>query len=96
MNGNEVQVIYTVTLLSWVSIGFYCAARLNGDYPFWVRMIVLSPCLMALGVLGMMTQGGHTAYIGDVLLSISIAFLYALVASRFSNKPWLDLRVTRQ
>jgi uncharacterized protein (DUF983 family) len=92
MSGNKVQIIYAVTMLAWVAIGFYCAARLNSEYPFWVRMIVLSPCLIALGVLGLMTQGQHTAYVGDVMLSISIGLMYALVASRFSSRPWLDLR----
>jgi O-antigen/teichoic acid export membrane protein len=92
MSGMQVQIAYTVTMLAWVAIGFYCATRLNGEYPLWVRMVVLSPCLMALGVLALMAQGQHTAYLGDLMLSISTGLLYALVASRFSARPWLDLR----
>lgn len=92
MHDHAIPVIYTLIMIATSSIGFYCAARMSGDYPRWVRWIVLSPALCALGVMAAMAQGEHVAYLGDVAFALSLALLYALVASRFSDRPWLDLR----
>jgi O-antigen/teichoic acid export membrane protein len=89
------QVSFALCLVSLAVIGFYCAAKLSSDHPKWVRLIVLYPALIALYTMASMLQGLYVAYIQDILLVVGFALLYALVASRFSKTPWLDLRVEK-
>jgi len=95
MSIEKIQVIYVLVMLAMVAIGFYCSARLNASYPRWVRLIVLSPCMIGLIVIVLMLKKLHVAYLGDIALASSFCLLYALVASHFSSRPWLHLRVKK-
>ena len=76
--------------------GFYCSYKLCCSRPFWVRMIVLSPTFVAsYGIYGA-TQTNYTVYGHDILEKISLMFLYALVASKFSGTPWLGLKAFKR
>lgn len=79
-------------MLALVAIGGYCAHRLNDGHPLWVRLIVLLPCLTAFATLAAMAAGTYVAYWPDVARSVSVMLIYALVASRFTSRPWLDIR----
>jgi hypothetical protein len=76
--------------------GFYCSYKLCGSRPFWVRMIVLSPTFAAFYGIYVATQTDYTVYGHDILVEISLMFLYALVASSFSGTPWLDLKASKR
>lgn len=92
MDSQTIQVVYVFVMIATGIIGFYCSARLSYEYPKWVRIIVLSPALISFFVLGAMIQGAHVAYVADVAFGTSMCFLYALVASRFSENPLIDFR----
>lgn len=87
-----VQTIFISCMIVLIAIGFHCARHLTSDNPLWVRLIVLAPCLTAFVTLIAISQGIYTAYIPDILRSISVMLIYALVGSRFTDKPWLDIR----
>ena len=95
MTTHTIQIIYVFVMLAMIGIGVYCASHLNADYPLWVRLIVLFPCMVGLTVLLLMLKNEHVAYLGDIALALSFCLLYALVASRFSSRPWLDMRVSK-
>ena len=76
--------------------GFYCSYKLCGSRPFWVRMIVLSPTFVAFYEIYGATQTDYTVYGHDILEKLSLMFLYALLASRFSGTPWLDLKASKR
>jgi hypothetical protein len=88
-----IQLLFVLIILVKICIGFYCAKELTCDNPLWVRLIVLGPALTGFYVLIEMLQGGYTAYFGDILRTVAVIALYLLVASRFTKKPWLDIRV---
>lgn len=96
MTVHTIQIIFAVAMLALSVIGFYCAARLNGDYPLWVRLIVLYPALAALCTLAAMLRGHYVAYMQDIIMAVGLVLIYALVASRFSARPWLDIRTTER
>jgi uncharacterized membrane protein len=55
---------------------------------------------MAPAIVGMfapvaMLMGVYEPHAFDVVFAVAVALLYALVASRFSKYPWLDLRVSK-
>ena len=76
--------------------GFYCSYKLRGSRPFWVRMIVLSPVFITLFAIYSVTSTDCTVYLHDILGKLSSVFLYALVASGLSGKPWLDLKASKR
>jgi uncharacterized protein (DUF983 family) len=96
MSTMSIQVVFSLVMVALVIVGFFCAAKLSGDYPLWVRMIVLYPSLAALCTLGAMLKGHYVAYTQDIVLAVGIMLLYAVVASRFTNNPWLDIRVAKK
>lgn len=90
-----IQVFYALCMIAMVFVGLFCASRLTHENPLWVRLITLSPAISAMGVLGAMAQGEYVAYSQDIFMAFSIFLIYALVASRFTDKPWLDIRVEK-
>jgi len=95
MSSAHVQVVFVVLMILVGVTGYYCAAKLSKDYPWWIRGIVLYPALAALCTLAAMLRGHYVAYVQDIVLAVGIVLLYAVVASRFSDHPWLDMRVSR-
>ena len=92
MNLPLVEVCFVACLLVLIGIGFYCSHRMTGQNPLWVRLVVLTPCLTAFATLAAIAIGQYTAFWPDVGRAISGMLIYALVASRFSSTPWLDIR----
>jgi hypothetical protein len=96
MTASLVQVCFIVCMLALIGIGFYCSHRLDANHPFWVRLIVLLPCLTAFATLGAIAFDSYVAYWPDVARAISVMLIYALVASRFTSRPWLDIRTAKK
>ncbi len=96
MTNTQIQVLCFILLLVMAITGYYCAAKLSHEYPLWVRLIVLYPALASMCTMATMLRGHYVAYMQDIVLQIGIALLYALVASRFSSSPWLDMRVHKE
>lgn len=96
MNMMTVQISFAFVMLVLTGIGFFCAMKLSGKHPMWVRLVVLYPALAALCTLSAMMQGHYVAYKQDIVMAFGLGLLYALVASRFTKKPWLDLRVLKK
>jgi hypothetical protein len=94
MTDSTVLICFVVCLLALICIGFYCSHRLDARHPFWVRIIVLLPCLTAMATLAALGLGAYVAYWPDVASAISLMLVYALVASRFTRRCWLDIRAT--
>lgn len=88
-----ITLIFVLVVLMKISVGFFCAQYLTSDNPLWVRLVVLAPCLAGFYVLIALVQGEYTAYWGDILRTVAVIPLYMLVASRFTDNPWLDIRV---
>lgn len=91
-----IQLVFEVLMAIMACIGFFCAVRLNGSNPLWVRLIVLYPALAALCTIAAMMRGQYVAYVQDIVMAIGLALIYALVASRFTDNPWLDIRTTKE
>ena len=87
-----IQTIHMFCMLILAGIGFFCSAKLSDEHPLWVRLIVLSPALMALATLAAIAQDAYVAYEPDIGVALSVMLIYALVASRFTDRPWLDIR----
>jgi hypothetical protein len=87
-----ISILFVLIVLAKIGIGFFCANRLTSDNPLWVRLIVLAPALTGFYVLIEMLQGNYVAYAGDIYRTGAVIALYLLVASRFTDNPWLDIR----
>jgi ABC-type multidrug transport system permease subunit len=92
MTASLVQACFVVCMLALIAIGFYCSHQLDNSHPSWVRLIVLLPCLTAFATLAAIGLGAYVAYWPDVASAVSGILVYALVASRFTSRPWLDIR----
>jgi CDP-diglyceride synthetase len=88
-----VQIVFALMMVVVTITGFYCAARMSKRNPWWVRGVVLFPAMSALCALATMTRGHYVAYTQDIILAFGLMMLYVLVATRFSSRPWLDIRV---
>ncbi len=88
-----VQISFVALLLVVIVIGFYCAGKFNSSYPLFIRLITLFPAITAMLTLYAMASGNYAPYPMDVVKSVDCVLLYALIASRFTCNPWLDLRV---
>lgn len=89
------QIIFTACMLMVACIGAYCAHKLGPHNPWWVRFVVMLPALLGLFAPILILKGDYVAYPLDVAFAISVVLLYGLVASRFSCRPWLDIRVSK-
>lgn len=81
-----------MSLVVIVLIGFYCAHKLNNGYPLWVRLVVLSPSLTSFYKISEVFRPDYSPITSDLFQRLAVCLLYALVASKFSAKPWLDKR----
>lgn len=86
------HLLFFAVMVVLISIGLLCAARLDHRNPFWVRMVVLSPCMVALVTTFRMVKGDYVPYPEDVMFYVALALNYALIYSRFTGRAWLDLR----
>ena len=89
---HDTQYIYEVIAMLLLVVGLFVSHKLNQDYPCWVRMIVLSPVLAILFTLWCLIGGVHVAYPPDIVVLLSLLAIYLVVASRFTDRPWLDIR----
>lgn len=87
-----VTVLFVVLLLLVVGIGFFCAHRLDGSYLLVVRLVTVFPAVTALVILHAMVRGAYAPQALDLLKCLDCIFLYSMVASRFTTRPWLDIR----
>jgi hypothetical protein len=94
MTASLVETVFIACLLVLIGIGFYCSHKLNHTHPLWVRVIVLLPCLTAFATLAAIGMDAYTAFWPDVACAVSEVLIYALVASKFTERPWLDFRNT--
>ena len=92
MLANPIEAAFIAAMLAMACMGAYCAHHLNCDYPWWVRAIVMAPAVLGMFAPVVLLMGVYVPYVLDVLFAIAVALLYALVASRFSSTPWLDIR----
>jgi uncharacterized protein (DUF983 family) len=87
-----ITMLFVLIVLAKICIGFFCATRMTSENPLWVRLVVLAPALTGFYVLIEMLHGNYVAYAGDIYRTGAVIALYLLVASRFTDKPWLDIR----
>jgi hypothetical protein len=90
-----VGICFILCMLALIALGFYCSHHLDHSHPFWVRLIVLAPCMTAFATLAAMALGAYVAFWPDVARAVSVMLIYALVASRFSGTPWLDIKTQK-
>lgn len=91
----NINSIFIVCALIMSAIGAYCAYKLNADHPLVIRLIVMAPAIMGLFAPVLIYRGSYIPYEFDVIFMVVVILLYALVASRFSSTPWLDLRTKK-
>jgi hypothetical protein len=87
------QLTFELCLYAMIVTGFYCASKLDHSHPLWIRLFTLSPSLMAMLGLYFVYANEYVAYAVDIGLAISQMLQSLIVASRFSDRPWLDIRV---
>jgi inner membrane protein involved in colicin E2 resistance len=90
-----IAIMFVLIVLAKICIGFFCANKMTSDNPLWVRLIVLGPALTGFYVLIEMLHGNYVAYLGDIYRTAAVIALYLLVASRFTNNPWLDIKTNK-
>ena len=95
MTASLVEICFILCMLVLIGIGAYCSHRLSNCHPLWVRLIVLLPCLTAFATLASIALGAYQAFWPDVGRAVSAVLVYALVASRLSDRCWLDIRTTK-
>jgi len=91
-----IQTVFICCLIWLIVIGFHCARNLTSDNLWWVRLIVLAPCLTAFGTLIAIVQGEYTAFLPDILRSIASIATYALILSVVSGKSWLRIQFNKE
>lgn len=87
-----IELTFDVCLLLIVLIGLYIAHRLDGSYPLWVRLICLAPTCASLFTLWLIIAGLYVVQLPAIIFVSSFLGVYLMVASRFSDSPWLDIR----
>ena len=95
MSMDFIQFLNLGSLLVLIVIGFYCACKMNHSYPLWLRLIVLSPALSSFYKVSEVFMQGYIPTASDILQRFAGCLLYALVASKFSSKPWLEVRCSK-
>jgi uncharacterized protein (DUF983 family) len=90
-----ITLLFVLIVFAKIGIGFFCANKMTSDNPLWVRLIVLGPALTGFYVLIEMLHGNYVAYLGDIYRTAAVIALYLLVASRFTEKPWLDIKTNK-
>ena len=87
-----ISIAFVIVVFSKIAVGFFCARKLTSDNPWWVRLVILAPCLTGFYVLAAMVQGDYIAYWGDVFRTVAVIPIYLLVAALLDGKNWLDFR----
>jgi len=87
-----IETIFLLLCIGLVVIGFGCTVALCGERPLWVRLVVLSPAFAAMFAIYGVGTCSYVPYIHDVVFQSTLLALYALVASRFTKTPWLDIK----
>jgi hypothetical protein len=80
--------VLLMTMLGIVGIGGYCAFRLDGGYPLWLRLMVLSPSFTAMfAVYYLVSKEILDCYALPALLAISLGLLsaYIVLANALSH-----------
>jgi len=90
-----ITLLFVLIVLAKIFICFFCAKKIKSVNPLWVRLIVLGPALTGFYVLIEMLHGNYVAYLGDIYRTAAVIALYLLVASRFTNNPWLDIKTNK-
>jgi hypothetical protein len=93
---NPIETVFIAAMVSMVAMGAYCAHNLNNSHPLWVRLIVMAPAVIGMFAPVVIIMGVYVPYLLDVIFASSVALLYALVSSKFSDKPWLDIRRNKE
>lgn len=88
---NATQVLFISVMVTMTVIGAYCAHHLDSSRPFWVRLVVIAPAIVGMFAPVVILMGVYVPYAFDVVFAATTALLYAMVASRFSDTPWLDI-----
>jgi len=91
-----VQLVFLTLMCMTILLGFFCAFKLNCDYPLWIRLIVLSPSLTSMFTVLQVFRQDYVAYESDIARAFASVAIYALVASRFTDTPWLDIRKDKE
>lgn len=86
------QDLFLTFMFLIVGIGFYCAFKMDSSNPLWVRLVVLGPAIFGMFAIVIIVRGYTPSLILTAFAAV-VAPMYALVASRFSCKPWLDIKV---
>lgn len=84
--------LFEICLVLLVGLGLFIAARLDGNYPWWVRILCLLPALGAMFALHSIFAGLYTVFSPDIVLALGTVGVYIILASRFTDKPILDRR----
>jgi len=88
--------IFALCMVLIIIIATFSASQLTDEHPLWVRLIMLSPAFTAMYTLLTILDGSYVTCIADILRAISVMLVYAMLASRLSENPWLDIRVKKQ
>lgn len=88
-----IQYVFILLMIGLAGVGLFCSKKLDAKHPFWVRMVVFSQAGAALFTLGYIAQTDYVAFLPDLMLAGAGFANYALISSRFTARPWLDLRV---
>lgn len=84
-----INSLFVLIVLVNIGVGFYCAFRMDKSYVLWFRLLVLSPALTSLYAIYQLANANYIASMVDVAIAIPSLAIYLMVASAFSNKPWL-------
>lgn len=82
------QLLFELAMIAQVAVGFVCAYRLGPQVRFVMRLMILSPCLMALFSLFGAVSGDAIAYKEDVTYAIANIIIYIILASLLSTNKW--------
>jgi hypothetical protein len=87
-----IELMFLLTCLAIIVVGFGCTVALCGERPLWVRLVVLSPAFASMFAVYGVSTCSYVPYPHDVVFQMALLALYALVASRFTKHPWLDIK----
>lgn len=82
------QLLFELAMIVQVCIGFVCAYKLGPHIHLVKRLLVLSPCFMALLSLFGAFTGQYVAYMDDVTYAIANITVYIILALLIQNNQW--------
>ena len=88
-----IQATFIFLMVVLMVMGVYCAIKINGDHPWWVRLIVITPALAAnFSVWAMLAWQEVVIYASDCIRAGSIIVIYTMVLFALAGKPLLQIR----